>query len=541
MDTNSFEIELLIYFLAAVIYVASPKVRCIVKNFADFLNNLDYKYFIAVCLGVILLFSQIVILDGHNWGGDFSQYIAQSRAILTGEMQSWLDKQSFIFQNSVPGMCPLIVSWGTPLIILPLYKIFGMNFYVFKCLMAVFLAGAWIVLYNFLRLKFNKAISVILTSVLLFNLYYLQYVDNVLTEMPFLFFSVTTIFFIYKRNLSDKKSIQYGIFIGILLFCTAQIRSIGLALLIALVADDLISLIIKLKQKIFMRNQIISVFANYALPYIIFFILQKILASNLPYINVENNSGYLVTFSFQPHDIFQQILSYTAILGSFFFPNINVGWTWADVIWLEQLRDNLPFMILSALFLCTIIVGMIKNFSADRCIIFYFGITMAVLYSFNTFAGIRYVFGIIPFALYFSFQGINYIAEKFGKGNLCGGIFFSVAVVSLLFNLKYFAHPNPPNVYQAYSKEATATYEFINENISDDNVIFFFKPRVLYLNTNVYAYFNVGGEEVFNLANYVSFTVEDDLDDLKKIVETSPKYQLEYVNEKFALYKILRD
>ena len=522
-----------------ILYLVSANIRRIAKNFENFIDKFDDKYFIVIFFVLINFFAQIVISSGHNWGGDFSQYIAQARAVSNGEIHAWLDKQSFIAENSIPGLCPLIYPWGTALIILPLYKIFGINFYAFKCLMALFLAGSWVIFYLFLRLKFGKAVSATLTAILMLNVYYIWFIDNVLSEMPFLFFSFATIFFIYKRKLSDKKLVEYSILIGVLLFFSIQLRSLGIALLIALIFDDIISIVMNFRRKILTREKIISTFTVYALPYIIFFILRVILLSNLPYISVQKNTGYLVFFSLRPDDILNQIISYTKLFGNFFMPLIDFKFIFN---WFGLINENLICTILSTLFLFTVLVGMIKKFSVDRYIIFYFVITLATLCTFNTAGGLmRYIFGIIPFALYFSFYGINFIAKKFNVFKLRDAVFFSVIVTTLLFNIKFITGFRHIDIYQAYSKEALATYEFINENISDEKIIFFFKPRVLYLNTNVYAYFGGGGEENLNLADYVLFNEDDSLDDLKKIVANSPKYELTYCNEKFVLYKILKD
>ena len=95
---------------------------------------------------------------------------------------------------------------------------------------------------------------------------------------------------------------------------------------------------------------------------------------------------------------------------------------------------------------------------------------------------------------------------------------------------------------QAYTKEALETYDFINKNISDDKVIYFFKPRVLYLNTNNYTYFKVADEEKsLSKADFVLFTEGDYFPQLKELVKNNPqKYHKLFGNEKFELYQINR-
>ena len=64
------------------------------------LNDAQIMLMIFLCA---IFFCMLTICDGHNWGGDFSQYLAQTRAISENNISDWLDKQNFIIANSTPG------------------------------------------------------------------------------------------------------------------------------------------------------------------------------------------------------------------------------------------------------------------------------------------------------------------------------------------------------------------------------------------------------------------------------------------------------
>lgn len=493
-----------------------------------FLSKLGDGQFLIFCLLFVFFSSILVICDGHNWGGDFSQYIAQSRAMLNDDIDSWLEKQSFIISSSTPGFSPLIYPWMTAVILLPIYAIFGLNLYVFKLAEVFLLALAWVAFFLFLRLKENSKVAAILTTILIFNAHYIFLTANVLSECPFLFFAFLSIFLFYRRNLSKENFIFYGFMLGATIFFAVNTRTLGIALLIALFLDDfflsLKDFSLKLNRKKFLNEKILP----RAVPYLTYGVLSIIFSHLLPQIPIQNNTGYLVTFSLNISDIFAQMIYYAKLFGTFFLPDVRNIWS--------QNFGN--FMIYPAIIFwgALAIFGAVKNFSANRFLIFYVAITLAIVVCFSAHAGIRYIFGIIPFVLYFAYLGIkNFRAKKIVAAGL-----LALSLIASTASIAIFNFGEGDN--QAYTKEALETYDFINKNISDDKVIYFFKPRVLYLNTNNYTYFKVADEEKsLSKADFVLFTEGDYFPKLKELVQNNPqKYYKLFGNGKFDLYQINR-
>ena len=105
-------------------------------------------YFLSA---LAMILSALMLYDGHNWGGDFSQYIAQAIAFAEGKIPLWRENQAYIVDNSpfqIP-LAPYIAPWGTSLLLAPIYKIFGFNLIAFKML-SVLCYGAFVfVFYKF--------------------------------------------------------------------------------------------------------------------------------------------------------------------------------------------------------------------------------------------------------------------------------------------------------------------------------------------------------------------------------------------------------
>lgn len=513
--------QLIICLLPIAAYLKNFPFRRKVDGAEKFLSRLPDGAIVIFCFAFMIFASIFVLYEGSNWGGDFSLYIAQARAILNGDFDSWLTKQMFIIENSSPGFSPLMYPWVTSLCLVPIYALAGFNLYAFKLMSVFFMAAAWVVLYLFLRMRESVTTSAVLIGILMFNVSYVLSVDNVISEFPYQFFSTLAIFLLYKRQTSTKFKL-YGVLVGVAIFFAVNTRTAGLALLIALILEDALVL---------SKNFSVKKFLPYAAPYLTYAVLSVIFALTLPQVAIQDNTGYMVTFSFKPSDIFNQAVYYTRALGSFFLPDLR------SMYFIDS--NNLLYLLTGILVGALAIFGALKNFSENRFLIFYVAITVALVCVFNAQSGLRYIFGIVPFVIFFAYRGLielrlSKIKKPLAISLLTASLFFSACSI-------IFLKANDWNSNQAYTADAVNAYEFIKQNIPDDKVVFFFKPRVLYLNTNVYSYFRwEDSEDSLRSADYVLFTQENIYPALADIAKHSDRYIHVYGNETFDLYRIVK-
>ena len=515
--------QIIAFLLPVAAYFKSVKFRRAVDNAEKFLSKANDGAFIIFFVTFMFVASIFVLCEGHHWGGDFSLYLAQARALINGNINSWLEKQTFIISHSTPGFSPLMYPWGTALILAPIYAIFGLNFYVFKLVSVFFLAEAFAIFFLFLRLKENLKTSAVIIGILIFNANYLFSVDNIMSEFSYLFFSMLAIFFLYKRK-SARNFKLYGVLIGAAIFLAVNTRTLGVALLAALILEDIFVL-----KNFPLKKSALKKFFPYAVPYLTYGVLSVIFSRFLPQIAIQDNAGYLVTFSFNPFDILAQTIYYAKALGTFFLPNLTTMYLINEA--------NILYLLAAILIGALAIYGAIKNFAEDRFLIFYIAFTVAIISAFTAQTGFRYLFGIMPFIIYFAYKGIkNFRFKKLvAVSLLTTSLFFSAAAIMIF-------HINGGNTNQAYTRAAVETYVFIRQNISSDKVIFFFKPRVLYFNANVRSYFLLEDAETsLKWADYVLLTKGDGYPALAEQVKDSGKYIHVFGNEDFNLYQIRKD
>ncbi len=93
--------------------------------------------------------------------------------------------------------------------------------------------------------------------------------------------------------------------------------------------------------------------------------------------------------------------------------------------------------------------------------------------------------------------------------------------------------------YEAYDNDALNVYDFIKSHTKQSDVIIFFKPRVLYLNTNRLS-FTTSDTKRLKEADYVLYYKQSYSFLPESSIDSSALSEI-YKNDSFILYKINKD
>lgn len=155
-----------------------------------------------------MILSVLMLYDGHYWGGDFAQYIAQAIALADDNLASWSANQAYIVDNSPLKfiLAPYIYPWGTSLFLATIYKIFGFNLIAFKML-SVLCYGIFIVMfYRFCKRFLEARFCVLATLLFALNPLFLRFCNNIGSDILFLLFSFISVIFLAQlfENMQSK-------------------------------------------------------------------------------------------------------------------------------------------------------------------------------------------------------------------------------------------------------------------------------------------------------------------------------------------------
>ena len=183
-------------------------------------------------LFIIILASMILgastLRAGHEWGDDFAWYIMQAKSILEGTTEEFIEISAFTNSQSTTYVGPLAYPWGYPLILVPFYAIKGLSPLTLKLPGLIFFAGFLICLYFLVRSRLNPTESLLLVSLFAFNPLLLNFLNEILSDIPFLFFSTLTLLLMIQ---SERHTTLRQVLIGASIFLTAFMRATGILLL----------------------------------------------------------------------------------------------------------------------------------------------------------------------------------------------------------------------------------------------------------------------------------------------------------------------
>lgn len=433
------------------------------------------------------MLAQATLSRDQYWDGDFASYIMQAKSIVEGNPESFVEQNRFTMEMSFRQVGPVAYPWGTPFLLSPIYALFGLNMLALKGLNLIsyllFLTVLWIGMHK--RLSIQN--SLILIFFFAFNPYLLYFLNHVISDIPFLLLSTATLFLIGYVVIEKRRLFTPPIdhiLLGILVACSFFIRSNGILLIPSLLVSQIVSLWqnvcsqghqkssvtnflqaspLSLKQ-INLRNII-----NGLLPYFIFLLLVIAWREFFP----EGGSSHIAFLKLvTPKLIIKNILYYIELAGTIFsgmpLPSLLIG-------------AMLPFLL----------VGILENYVKDLHILTYVLLTIIIYIVWPANQGLRFIFPILPFILFWVLSGMSQWVSMYGsqKNQL---VFKTIMIVFFIVLIGIFVKKS---IVQAeknirlhritaegvFSAKAGNMFRFIREHTDIDDIIIFFKPRIMRL------------------------------------------------------------
>lgn len=520
-----------------------------------------------------MILSMLMLYDGHYWGGDFAQYIAQAIALADDNLASWSANQAYIVDNSPLKfiISPYIYPWGTSLLLAPIYKIFGFNLIAFKML-SVLCYGIFIVMfYRFCKRFLEVRFCVIATLLFALNPLFLRFCNNIGSDILFLLFSFISVIFLARlfENMQSKVNLaqngggqndcdslkftqlRFALFGGIFALFAYITRTNGLVIIFALFVMQIV-LICGLDRRfarflgananLKVANLNLCKILAHILPYIIFICG----ALTVNYALGAGGSGHLSVLSqISLKNIAINVGYYICALSDFFaLPNPFFA-LYSDFAYAYAIPNPLNF----ALFLATILliyrglrISFSKNPIATAFITLFMLGFMALLILWPPRQGIRFTFAIIPFLVFFGVLGLSKAKNLTQFVAIALIVAFIIKDIAIISDNIANDFKSPNTAGEAYSNEAKDIYHFIANHTPKDAKIIFFKPRVLYLNTNRLA-FHATTLEHFKKADFAldvrwEWIETQMIHNLIVKLKAQDALNVVYKNKFFVLYKI---
>jgi hypothetical protein len=337
------------------------------------------KFYIVALLGLIGIFHAETVRTGHIWGDDFAMYVHHAQNIV--EHRPYTDT-GYIPNPSVPVYGPKYYPPVFPLLLAPVYRTFGMNVIPMKLEQVLFLLLALIVVYALWRRELGHEYSLALVAMLGFAPAFWIAKDEVLSDIPFLFFFYLAVLLVGNRSgepgkLSRSRWSQ-AVLTGFVIYLAMGTRTVGIALLAGLALYDL------LRCRRITRHTAVSIAVC-----VVLLIAQR---------HVLGIGGS--SYPYQPPTLFTiagNIAEYTRVLAAFWVASRRGAFAYGALVLLISLAA-------AGLFLQR---GRGLTF-LEAALVPYLAIV--VLWPFP--AGVRIIFPLVPWVGYLAVSGCKRAAEK---------------------------------------------------------------------------------------------------------------------------------
>ena len=423
-------------------------------------------FFLILAFSAVLVFFSIE--EGHSWGDDFSLYIRQIKALLEGNIQECLASNARSMADGRIG--PDLYRWGFPFLLAPVYYFFGMDLFAMKLLEAAFFYLSLLAIYLLFRKRLDRFSALFIFGFFAFNPFFIKFTNNILSDLPGLFFCLFSVFLIDKFVIEKKCVVNRAasfLLLGLFIWAAFFIRRNYIILIPTLFLCQCVEMIKSGNIRDYLKENRSAI-----LSYAVFLILILICEMSLPKTSWgDTASGVKEVASAMANKYgnFFGNLYYTALLPSKMF---GTGHTIQRALYFL----SLPFAV----------KGIRLVWKKDYLFVIFFVFTFILFAIWPARQGLRYVFALLPFYVYFFLSGLNSIKfkKRFFNADL-SRLFLCVLLSFLLMQSSSVAYQNIKAGRQTeegpFTSESKEMFRFISENTKEKEVMVFFKPRALML------------------------------------------------------------
>jgi hypothetical protein len=470
------------------------------------------KIYILALFVAIAIFHAATVRQGHIWADDFAMYVHHAQNIVEG--RPYVDT-GYIYNPSFPVYGPKFYPPIFPLLLTPSYRIWGLNLIPMKLEQVLFLLLTLFAVYAYWKRDLGPGYTLALVAILGFAPAFWVAKDNVLSDIPFLFFFYLTALLIRDTLRASAGWWRWSAVIGLAIYLAIGTRTVGIALVAGLVFYDALQL------RTITRPRAVSIVVCAA-----FLVLQ-------PYIIGVGHGGYpcqLPTL----HTIARNVAAYTRVLAAF---------------WVGSVRNSFAYIVI-ALFAALVLAGFLFQWKrgitfVEAAIVPY--LTIIVLWPFSD--GVRAVFPVVPWIGYLAISGCKDLAKKLDPRYSRAAAWALVLLVAVPY-VQFYRHVDFGPIRQtAGLPEFNQVCQAVRDNTSPQDAIIYFRARALSLYTGrpASAYNYMGrDEELWQWAGHIHakyFLTTNAFDEdrgflLRFVQNNSRNLDLVYENANFKLYRI---
>ena len=467
---------------------------------------------IMVAVSVFLLATR---REGHGWRGDFAQYVAHAKNIVEGTQYS---ETGYIYNPNYPALGPRTYPPVFPLLLSPLYWLFGLNLEVMKMEVIFFFVFSLFMIYMTFKDELPGVYVLILVIIIGFTPAFFRIMGDVQADIPYMFFLYLTMGLINKAHdmkQADQPRPSYVVLIAASLYLCYGTRSAGLVLVPAFLIAD----ILRFRKLSSFAVKVILLFGVFAL-------LQNLF--------LHNETSYI-----------DQLVDPLKTVPK----NLSLYATDLMALWRNGFSQGQVTITLSAVFLALFIIGLGLRIARRITVLESFTVFYLVVLMVWSSQAVRFFLPLMPLYMFFALVSISSI--RLTRYKVLAAPILGVLALAIVVSYasRYAVQQYGPHPDGVHTEESQELINYIKTMTKEDDVFIFRKPRALALLTGRSASINYKPQDDRELwdyfrqikATYVVTSKDLDGEDgsLPALVKRNePLFERVYQNKEFSVYRI---
>jgi hypothetical protein len=402
----------------------------------------------------VTVFYLVNVYNGHDWGGDFAMYIHHAANLVSGVPYA---QTGYIYNPDAANYGPQAYPPVFPLMLAPFVAIFGVNLLVLKIPGILCFSTFLLYLNNrVIKQDLPELFRILLIGLIGFSPAFFDQSESILSDIPFLLFTIVALYrmdMVFSAQSPRSPGWNSTLLTGLFIYLSYGCRTIGIILLPVLFVLYL-----------FQRKNNGRSFLIILTTAVLLILLQRVL--------IPGTGSYFDQF---PGSLSQFAAILSILLNNYLTLTLQLVPVASDA------AQKVAFLIMFIFFLSGLYFRLKNGVTAfDLFFMAYF----AALLIWPSYQGYRFLLPIIPLYFLYAVEGLNSILNL-----ICYSSLFQKAIPSICIGLIALSYiyayqgvfPRPLSAME--QPETRELFEYVKNETTPDDVIVFFKPRVLALFT----------------------------------------------------------
>ncbi|HSG80899.1 MAG TPA: glycosyltransferase family 39 protein [Gemmatimonadota bacterium] len=400
----------------------------------------------------IALGYQLTLRDGHDWGGDFAQYLQQARNLAEGAPFA---QTSHVIVPGVPGVGPPSYPPVFSLMLAPTFVLRGgLDWPLVKLVVVISFALFLLAVFATLRERLGDDRALVVILLMGLSPFFWQQKDQVLSDIPFAFLVFLSLYLAqgaYDETRTWRQRLVFTLATGLTVYLATGTRAIGVSLVLTLFVFEVIRTRRVPRQALLMTALVV--------------VLQQVQRLALG-----PTGGYLGFWRLEPLAVLHRVAAYPVELKYLF---------WNGYV-------NGIAVALALIFTGLAIYGYVASLRRGITLAEVFVVCyLAPLVLWPMRPNIRFMIPLIPLYLCYALQGLQLLGLRLSGRSHAGASLALVVLVAGSYASGYARADHGRLREGVLAPESVALFEFVRSQAQPGDHFIFFKPRVLSFFTGV--------------------------------------------------------